>query len=129
MLALFKRDHFILGFAENNILYIKNGKEIVFDSLHRLGYDASRTIDRNNNLFVHHQKTKVSLFMPMRTNKWLSPMFTMVSAIPLNEEQVRHFYRFCELMGGTKITISQVSSVKNFLENPSLRWIKKHYYN
>ncbi len=129
MLQLFKRDHFILGYANNNILYIKNGHDISFDNLRRLGYDSSKAIDGNNNLLGHVQKIKVSLFMPMRKNLWLAPFFTVVSATPLNQEEVSHLYRFCKLMGGVNITVSHVSSIKDFLDQPSLKLIRKNYYS
>ncbi|MDB5272986.1 MAG: hypothetical protein JWO58_1353 [Chitinophagaceae bacterium] len=129
MFNFFKRDHFILGYERNDILYIKNGKGIAFDSLKRLGYDSSKAIDQNNNLLTHAAKIKVVLFMPMRRNRWLSPLFTLVSALPLTKEEVSHLYRFCELMGGTKITISHVSSVKAFLEKPSLKLVRINYYS
>jgi len=129
MLSLFKRDHFILGYASNGILYIKNGNAVSFDSLRRLGYDSSKAIDRHNNLLDHAQKIKVSLFMPMRNNIWRAPLFTVVSASPLNQEEVSHLHRFCQLMGGINITVSYVSSIKAFLEKPSLKLVRKNYYS
>lgn len=129
MRSLFKRDHFILGYANNGILYIKNGQDISFDKLNRLGYDSSKAIDSNNNLLEHVEKIKVSLFMPMRRNLWLAPLFTVVSASPLNQEEVSHLYRFCKLMGGVNITVSHVSSIKEFLEQPSLKLIRQNYFS
>ena len=128
MFDFFKRDHFILGYERNDILYIKNGKEMAFDNLKRLGYDSSSAISLNNNLLTRAPQIKVILFMPMRKNRWLSPLFTLVSALPLAPEEVSHLYRFCQLMGGTKITISHVSSVKDFLDQPSLKLVRKNYY-
>ncbi|HSZ73022.1 MAG TPA: hypothetical protein VK750_10130 [Cytophagaceae bacterium] len=129
MLKLFKRDHFFLGYEYDDILYIKNGKSIAFDNMKRFGYDSSKVIDRHNNLLVNAPKIKTILFMPLRENVWLAPSFTVVCALPLHRDQVSHLYRFCKLMGGTNITISHVSSVKSFLEKPSLKLIRKNYYN
>jgi hypothetical protein len=129
MFRFFKRDHFILGYANNDILYIKNGDVMSFDNLRRLGYDSSKAIDQYNNLFDHAQKIKVSHFMPLRKNLWLAPWFTVVSAAPLEQEEVSHLYRFCQLMGGVEITISHVSSVKDFLEQPSLKLVRRNYVN
>lgn len=129
MRSLFKRDHFIVGYANNGILYIKNGHDISFDILSRLGYDSSKAIDQDNNLLEHAQKIKVSLFMPMRKNLWLAPLFTVVSASPLSKEEVSHLYRFCKLLGGVNITVSHVSSIKDFLEQPSLKLVRQNYYS
>jgi len=122
MLRLFKRDHFILGYTANGILYIKNGDAMSFDDLRRLGYDSSKAIDEYN-----AKKLKVTHFMPLRKNLWLAPWFTLVSAAPLQQEEVSHLYRFCQLMGGIEITISHVSSVKAFLEQPSLKLVRENY--
>lgn len=127
MLTIFKRDHFILGYADNGILYIKNGKDISFDDLKRLGYDSTKVIDRYNNLLVHAHKIKITHFMPLRKNLWCSPLLTVVSASPLNAAEVSHLYRFCKLIGGINITISYVSSLQAFLEKPSLRLVKQNY--
>ena len=129
MLPLFKRDHFILAYANNGILYIKNGPDISFDNLIRLGYDSSKAIDGSNNLLKHVQKIKVSHFMPMRRNLWLAPFFTVVTASPLSQEEVSHLYRFCQLLGGVNITVSHVSSIKDFLDQPSLKLIRKNYFS
>jgi hypothetical protein len=128
MLSLFKRDHFIVGYT-NGILYIKNGRDISFDTLTRLGYDSSKAIDGSNNLLEDVQKIKVSLFMPMRKNLWLAPLFTVVSASPLNPNEVAHLYRFCKLLGGVNITVSHVSSIKDFLDQPSLKLIRQNYFS
>lgn len=98
-----------------------------FDDLRRLGYDSTKAIGEYNNLLDQAQKIKVTYFMPLRKNLWLAPWFTLVSASPLDQEEVSHLYRFCELMGGTEITISHVSSVKAFLEQPSLKLVRKNY--
>lgn len=127
MLKLFKRDHFILGYATNGILYIKNGDAMSFDDLKRLGYDSSKVIDEHNNLFNPAKNIKVAYFMPLRKNLWLAPWVTLVSATPLKQEEVSHLYRFCQLMGGTKITISYVSSVPSFLDQPSLKLVRQNY--
>jgi len=127
MLRLFKRDHFILGYTANGILYIKNGDAMSFDDLKRLGYDSSKAIDKHNNLLAHAQKIKTAYFMPLRKNLWLAPWFTLVSASPLQQEEISHLHRFCQLMGGTEITISHVSSVKAFLEQPSLKLVRENY--
>ncbi|MDB5257712.1 MAG: hypothetical protein JWM14_2407 [Chitinophagaceae bacterium] len=127
MFASFKRDHFILGYTNNGILYIKNGDVMSFDNLKRLGYDSTKAIDQSNNLFDHARNIKVSIFMPLRKNLWLSPWFTVVSASPLQQEEVTHLYRFCQLMGGIEITISHVSCVKTFLEQPSIKLVRKNY--
>ncbi|MBC7486465.1 MAG: hypothetical protein H7282_06915 [Cytophagaceae bacterium] len=127
MLRLFKRDHFILGYTANGILYIKNGDAMSFDDLRSLGYDFSKDIGKYNNLLDQARKIKVAYFMPLRKNLWLAPWFTLVSASPLQKEEVAHLYRFCELMGGVEITVSYVSSVKAFLEKPSLKLVRKNY--
>ena len=127
MLSLFRRDHFILGYAANGILYIKNGKSISFDDLKRLGYDCTKAIDRQNNLFQQVDKVKVMYFMPLRKNLWLAPLFTVVSDSPLNTKEVDHLYRFCQLMGGIKTTVSYVSSVPAFIEKPTIKLVLKNY--
>jgi hypothetical protein len=127
MLSLFKRDHFILGYVNNGILYIKNGNNTSFDDLKRLGYDASKAIDASNNLFEHAHKIKMTLFTPLRKNVWRAPQFTVVTDSPLLPEEVSHLYRFCELMGGVNITVSEVSSLKAFLNEPSMKLIRKNY--
>ncbi len=98
-----------------------------FDNLKRLGYDSSKAIDRYNNLFEHAQKTKVTLFMPLRKNLWLSPWFTVVSSSPLSQQEVSHLCSFCQRMGGIEITISHVSSVQDFLNKPSLKLVQQNY--
>lgn len=127
MLSLFKRDHFILGYAANGILYIKNGKSISFDDLKRLGYDCTKAIDRHNNLLHQIDKVKVTHFMPLRKNLWRSPLFTVVSDSPLDAEEVDHLYRFCQLLGGIKTTVSYVSSVPAFIEKPTIKLVLKNY--
>ena len=127
MLQLFKRDHFILGYESNGILFIKNGQNIAFDTLKRFGYDPFQAIDQTNTLFPHAEKIKAMLFMPMRKNIWRSPFFTIVCAHPLSQEHATHLYRFCELIGGINITVSYVSSVKAFLEKPSLKLVRENY--
>jgi hypothetical protein len=129
MFPLFKRDHFILGYAANGILYIKNGKNISFDNLKRLGYDSTKAIDQHNNLFEQAYKIKVTHFTPLRENLWRSPLLTFVSASPLNAEEISHWYRFCELLGGINITISHVSSIQAFLDKPSLKLVRQNYYS
>lgn len=123
----FRRDHFILGCMHNGILYIKNGNCIAFDSMKRMGYDSSLAISKHNNLFKHARAVKLSLFAPLRKNFLLSPLFTVVCSTPLNQEEVVHFHEFCKLMGGVKITISLVSSVKDFLDKPNMKLVKVNY--
>lgn len=127
MLSFFKRDHFILGYEANGILYIKNGNATSFNDLKKLGYDYSKAIDGNNNLFEQAHKIELLHFIPLRKNLWLSPLFTVVCAFPLCREEVNHLFRFCQLMGGIRTTISYVSSVHDFLEKPSFKLVVKNY--
>jgi len=127
MLSLFKRDHFILGYTANGILYIKNGNITSFDSLKSLGYDRSKAIDRHNNLFEQAPIIKVTHFTPLRKNLFRAPMFTVVCDSPLAGEEVEHLFIFCHLMGGVNTTISHVTSVSSFIEKPNVRLVIKNY--
>lgn len=124
-----KRDHFILAFETDNILFIKNetSQYLTFENMQRLGYDASQPVAKNNNLLNQASVIKTILVTPLRKNIWRSPSFTVVCSHALEEDAVLHMHRLCELLGGTNITVSSVRSTKEFLSRPHYRLIRENY--
>ncbi len=121
------KDHVLIGYDHNNIIFIRHQNDWDFDFLPRLGYDSNKDITNANTLKTFAYKTKRELLDPLRKNTWSKPKITLACSSPLKKSEVIHLHQFCELIGGVEISIVRVYSMIDFLKNPHYRMIETHY--
>jgi hypothetical protein len=122
-----QKDHFLIGYDEDNVVFIRYNNQWSYDYLPRLGYDVNQDVTASNNLTAQASKNKSELLHSVSNKFWKKPSITVVTSKVLSQAEVIHWYQFCKMVGGIETAVLNVSSVIHFMQTPHYKFIRTHY--